>query len=110
MKPTNEIEELLTNLGGSEPAGMPVRRPRTLTKSQFGKSARVPKYLGPDFLDLLFAEHKKTDTAEIPREQGRKHWPHREALKDGRIFLREVSWDVYRASNPRSLALALLLD
>ena len=110
MKPTNEIEELLTNLGGSEPAGMQGQRSRTLAKIQGGKSARVPKYLGPDFLDLLFAEHKETVAAEIPREQGRKHRPHGEALKDGGKFLWEVSWDVYNVRNPRSLALALLLD
>ena len=110
MKPPIEIENLLTSSSGRQRAGIPVRRPRTLAKIQGGKSARVPKSLGPDFLDLLFAEHKETDTAEIPRELGRQHWPHREALKDGRKFLREVSWDVYRVHNTRSLALALLLD
>lgn len=110
MKPTNEIEELLTNLGGSQRAGMPFQRPRTLAKGQVGKPARLHKDQGPDFLALLFAEHKKTDTAEIPREQGSQRRPHGEALKDGGKFLWEVSWDVYNVRNPRSLALALLLD
>ncbi len=110
MKPTNEIEELLTNLGGSEPAGMQGQRSRTLAKIQGGKSARVPKYLGPDFLELLFAEHIEADAAEIPREQGRQHRQQGEALKDGRKYRQEVSWDVYSVRNPRSLALALLLD
>ncbi len=110
MKPPIEIENLLTSSGGSQRAGMQGQRSRTLAKIQGGKSARVPKYLGPDFLDLLFAEHKETDAAEIPREQGRQHRQQGEALKDGRKSRQEVSWDVYSVRNSRSLALAWLLD
>ena len=69
MKPSNEIEELLNSPGGSQRAGMPVQRPRTLAKRQVGKPSRLHKDLGPDFLALLFAEHKETDAAEISREQ-----------------------------------------
>jgi hypothetical protein len=114
MKLTKEIAKLLAGPGGSEPAGMAGQRPRTRAKAQAGafrvrKPARLRKYLGPDFLAVLFPENKEADAAGIPRGQTPA-----EAAKDTRYAaprsLGKISWDVYRAGNPRSLALALLLD
>ena len=114
MKPTKEIEKLLASPRGSEPAGRPGQRPRTRAEApvkspRVRKSARQPKFLGPDFFEILFAENKEADAAEIPRGQAVA-----DAVKASRDAgpksLGKVFWDVYAARSPRSLALALLLD
>ena len=109
-----EFGFLLTSLGGSEPAGKPGRRPRTLEKGQVGafrvsKPARLPKYLGPDFLEILFAENKETGFAEIPRAPTAAK-PAKATRNAGPTSRGKASWDVYRVRNQQSLALALLLD
>lgn len=113
MKAAKEIEKLLASPGGSEPAGKPGRRPRTRSEApvkslRVCKHARLPKYLGPDFLAVLFPESKVADAAGITRGQTPA-----EAAKTTREAGPKslgVSWDVYWVSNSRSLALALLLD
>ena len=148
MKPTKEIEKLLTSPGGSQRAGMPVQRSRTRAEApvkalRVSKAARPPKFLGPDFFEILFPDNKDAADAGITRgqtaaevakttpsrdgvliqeaeDQCRGHYAaeherqHRqrfvETQKDGPKSRQEVSWDVYSVRNPRSLALALLLD
>jgi hypothetical protein len=114
MKPTKKIEKLLASPSGSEPAGRPGQRPRTRADApvrpfRVRKPARLPKYLGPDFLEILFAENKEVDAAEIPRVPTAAEAA--KASRDaGPKSLGKVFWDVYAARSPRSLALALLLD
>lgn len=114
MKPTKKIEKLLASPSGSEPAGKPGQRPRTRSDApvealRVRKSARQPKFLGPDFLEILFAENKEADAAEIPRGQTPAEAD--KVTRDaGPKSLGKASWDVYWVSNSRSLALALLLD
>jgi hypothetical protein len=150
MKPTREIKKLLPSPGGSEPAGKTGQRPRTCAEApvkspRVSKSARPPKFLGPDSFAILFPENKDAAVADAgitrgqtaaeaakatpsgdgvliqeAEDQGRGNYTaehdrqHRpryvETLKDCQKIYWEVSWDVYRVRNPRSLALALLLD
>ena len=148
MKPPNEIEELLISPGVSQRAGKPGQRPRTRAEApikalRVSKAARPPKFLGPDFFEILFPENKDAADPGITRgqtaaetakatpsgdgvliqeaeDQCRGHYAaeherqHRqrfvETQKDRPKSRQEVSWDVYCVRNPRSLALALLLD
>jgi hypothetical protein len=114
MKPTKEIEKLLPSPCGSEPAGMPGHRPRTRADApvkafRVSKPARLPKYLGPDFLAVLFPENNEPAPAEIPRVPAAAEEA-KATRNAGPKSLGKVSWDVYAARSPRSLALALLLD